>query len=435
MRVALKVSPTGFYARLLLVPAFSVAAVAVSAQRISPASPPATVLSVPPNFVVDRIDPVGAGMSSERLARIAPRMKEFVDAGKSAGIVTLVARHGHVASAEAVGYQDLATKTPMTRDTIFRVMSVSKPITAAGVMVLVDEGRLSLLDPAEKFIPEFRGVRVNPCGGRNGFECQTVPASRPLTVFDLMTHTSGLGEAGRGTGPAPATRAQLMSSTAPRMTLLFQPGTAWSYTNFGIGVLGRIIEVASGRSFDDFMAERLFAPLGMRDTSLDVQPGKASRVATVYTTDNDRLVPLDPSQIRSGGISSPDSGVLSTAGDLAKFLQMLLNKGTLNGRRVLSGAAVDAMTTSHTGTMPAGYTPGNGQGFGFEVVREPFGTFRYASIGTFEKAGFYRTYIWADPAKDLLGVILMQRNTGGYQADLADEVNVFMAMAAAAIED
>ena len=125
--------------------------------------------------------------------------------------------------------------------------------------------------------------------------------------------------------------------------------------------------------------------------------------------------------------------MLSTAADLARFLQMMLNKGTLNGRTVLSAAAVEAMTASHTGTMPAGYSPGAGQGFGFEVVREPLGMVRYTSVGTFEKAGFYRTYIWADPAKDLLGVILMQRNTGGYQADMADEVNVFMAMAAAAI--
>jgi CubicO group peptidase (beta-lactamase class C family) len=323
----------------------------------------------------------------------------------------------------------------MRPDTIFRIMSVSKPVTAAGVMILVDEGRLSLLDPVEKFIPEFAGIRVNPCGTRNGFDCQLEPPARPFTVLDLMTHTSGLGEAGagRGGGPAPSTRAELIATSAERMTLLFQPGTAWHYTNFGIGVLGRIIEVASGQAFDDFMAARLFEPLGMSDTSFHVQPDKASRVATVYTTTGGRLTPLDPSLIRSGGISSPDSGVLSTAGDLARFLQMMINKGTLDGRRVLSAAAVETMTTSHTGAMPAGFTPGNGQGFGFEVVREPLGMFRYASIGTFEKAGFYRTYIWADPARDLLGVILMQRNTGGYQADMADEVNVFMAMAAAAI--
>jgi CubicO group peptidase (beta-lactamase class C family) len=384
-------------------------------------------------FEAGKIDPAGAGMSAERLARIAPRMKEFVDAGKTAGVVTLVARHGRVASLDAVGYQDLERKIPMKADSIFRIMSVTKPITCAGVMVLVDEGRLSLLDPVEKYIPEFKGIRVNPCGTRNGFDCQLVPAARPFTVLDLMTHTSGLGEAARG-GPAANSRAESIATSAQRMNLIFQPGAAWHYTNFGIGVLGRIIEVASGESFDDFMARRLFSPLGMNDTFFHIPAGKADRVATVYTMENGKLKPLDPSLIRSGGISSPDSGLLSTAGDLARFLQMMLYKGTLDGKRVLSAAAVEIMTASHTGTLPAGYSPGTGQGFGFEIVREPLGMFRYASIGSFEKAGFYRTYIWADPAKDLLGVILMQRNTGGYQADMADEVNVFMAMAAAAIE-
>src|SRR6185312_16989798 len=151
----------------------------------------------------------------------------------------------------------------------------------------------------------------------------------------------------------------------------FQPGTAWNYSNFGIGVLGRVIEVASNQSFDDFMAKRIFAPLGMNDSSFQVVPAKAARVATVYTTDNGKLVPLDPSQIRNGGVSSPDSGLLSTAADLARFMQMMLNKGTLNGQRVLSAAAVETMTVSQTGTLPAGFTPGNGQGLGFEVVREP----------------------------------------------------------------
>ena len=382
--------------------------------------------------LVEKPDAVAAGMSAERLARIAPRMKEFVDAGKSPGIVTLVARHGQVASLEAVGFQDLGSKTPMKTDTIFRVMSVSKPVTCAGVMVLVDEGRISLLDPVEKYIPEFKGLQVNNCGTRNGFECQLSPAQRPVTVLDLMTHTSGLGEPGAGRGGAvPTTRAESIAGPVQRMNLIFQPGTAWHYTNFGISVLGRIIEVASGKSFDDFMTQRIFQPLGMNDSSFQPQAAKAARIAKVYTTnDAGKLEPLEP---RIYTVSSPDSGMLSTAADLAKFLQMMLNKGTLNGRTVLSAAAVEAMTASHTGMMPAGYSPGAGQGFGFEVVREPLGMVRYTSIGTFEKAGFYRTYIWADPSKDLLGVILMQRNTGGYQADMADEVNVFMAMAAAAI--
>jgi CubicO group peptidase (beta-lactamase class C family) len=389
-------------------------------------------------FDINRVDPDGAGMSATLLARIPARMKEFVDTGKAPGIVTLVARHGRVASLEAVGYQDVASKTSMKVDTIFRVMSVTKPITCAGIMILVDEGRLSLLDPVEKFIPEFKGLRVNPCGNRNGFDCDLVQAVRPITIRDLMTHTSGLGEAGGGRGTAsaapPRNRAEMVAGNASRAILIFQPGTAWNYSNFGISVLGRIIEVVSGKTFDEFMATRLFQPLGMVDSFFEIPADKVGRVASLYTTQNGKLVPLERPAPQGASISSPDSGLLSTAADLTRFNLMILSKGVLNGTRVLSAAAVEAMTTSHTGNLKAGYSPGTGQGYGFEVVREALGTFRYTSIGSFEKAGVYRTYVWGDPAKDLVGVILMQRNTGGYQADMADEVNIFMAMAAAAID-
>jgi CubicO group peptidase (beta-lactamase class C family) len=388
-------------------------------------------------FLTNKTDAALAGMDPARLAQIPVRMKEFVDAGKTAGIVTLVARHGHIASIEAVGYQDVERKAPMQTDSIFRIMSVTKPITCAGVMTLVDEGRLSLLDPVEKFVPEFKGIKVNPCGTLVGYNCQGVPASRPPSVLDLMTHTSGLGESGAGRGGAgspPNSLAEQIAMGASRATLLFQPGTAWNYSNFGIAVLGRIIEVASGKPYDQFMEERLFQPLGMKDTFYDVPADKASRVSTLYTYDDGKLKAF-ARPVRPGAkIPSPDSGLLSTAGDLARFNQMMLNKGVLNGKRVLSAAAIEAMTTSQTEDLKAGYAPGVGQGFGYEVVRQALGMYRYTSIGSFEKAGVYRTYIWVDPAKDLVGVILMQRNTGGASADLADEVNIFMAMAAATID-
>ena len=143
-------------------------------------------------FVIDKTDPAAAGMNAARLARIPVRMKEFVTAGKTAGVVTLVARHGHVASLEAVGYQNLEDKTPMRTDTIFRLASVTKPVTCAGVMILVDEGRVSLIDPVEKYLPEFKGLKLNPCGTRAGYNCALVTPSRPVNILDLMTHTSGL---------------------------------------------------------------------------------------------------------------------------------------------------------------------------------------------------------------------------------------------------
>jgi CubicO group peptidase (beta-lactamase class C family) len=346
-------------------------------------------------FSTDRTDPAAAGMNSEMLARIHTRMQEFVDSGKTAGVVTLAARHGVVAWLDAAGFQDLERKIPMHTGTI-----------------------------------------LNPCGNRVGHNCELVPPLRPMNVLDLMTHMSGLGDGGGRGGPIaqPASRTEMVASLASRATLLFQPGSAWNYSNFGISVLGQIIAVVSGEPYERFMAEKIFAPLGMKDSLFEVPTDKADRVATIYTTEDGKLKPLTRGARFGAAIPSPDSGLLTTASDLARFDQMMLNKGVLNGRRVLSAAAVEAMTVSYTGDMLAGYAAGVGQGFGFEVVTKPLGMYRYTSIGSFEKAGVYRTYIWVDPAKDLTGVILMQRNTGGAAADLADEVNVFMAMAAAAIE-
>jgi CubicO group peptidase (beta-lactamase class C family) len=378
-------------------------------------------------IAIGKIDPEAAGMNPARLARIPVRMKEFVAAGKTAGVVTLVARHGHVASLEAVGYQDLESKTPMRTDTVFRLASVTKPVTCAGIMILVDEGRLSLIDPAEKFLPEFKGLKLNPCGTRGGYNCELLTPSRPVNILDLMTHTSGLPAGGPASEP-PNTLAERVASVHGA-TLLFEPGTAWNYSNIGFAALGRIIEVVAGQPYDRFLAERIFQPLAMKDTFFFVPPDRASRVASVYRyeTDGLHLVPMPPPKF-----PAPEGGLFSTAVDMARFHQMLLNKGTLDGQRILSAAAVDAMTSSQTGSMKAGFAPGVGHGFGFEVVRETLGTFRYNSIGSFVKGGAYRTYGWVDPAKDLVGIIFMQRTNGG--GDVADEINSFMAMAAAAIE-
>jgi len=378
-------------------------------------------------FLIDKTDPQAAGMDPARLARIPVRMQEFVTAGKTAGVVTLVARHGHVASLEAVGYQDLESKTPMRTDTIFRLASVTKPVTCAGIMILVDEGRVSLIDPAEKYLPEFKGLKLNPCGTLAGYNCEAVTPSRPVNILDLMTHTSGL-PGSVSAGAAPDTLAERVAAVS-RATLLFEPGTAWNYSNIGIAALGRIIEVASGESYDRFLADRIFRPLEMKDTFFFVPPDKADRVASVYTYEPDGLkkVPMRPARF-----PAPEGGLFGTAGDMARFHQMLLDKGTLNGQRILSAAAVEAMTTSQTGSMKAGFAPGVGHGFGFEVVRETLGTFRYNSIGSFVKGGAYRTYGWVDPAKDLVGIIFMQRTNGG--GDVAEEINSFMAMAAASIE-
>jgi CubicO group peptidase (beta-lactamase class C family) len=376
-------------------------------------------------------DPSGAGMDAKRLARIPARMQEFVDAGKAAGIVTLVARHGKIASLDAVGYRELESKSPMGTDTIFRIASLTKPITCAGIMTLVDEGRISVIDPVEKYLPEFRGQKANGCGTGSGYDCAAVSPARPINILDLMTHTSGLpGAFPASRGTAPESLAERVASGG-KLTLFFEPGTAWNYSNVGYATLGRIIEVVSGKRYDLFLAERIFAPLRMADTYFFVPADKRKRVAAVYTDDRGSLMRATSAEAVPK-FPAPEGGILSTAADLFRFNQMMLNKGVLDGQRVLSAAAVELMTTSLTGDIKAGFAPGVGHGLGYEVVREAKGTYRYNSVGSFVKGGAYRTYEFVDPARDMIGLILLQRTNGG--GDVADEINVFAAMAAAAIE-
>ncbi|HVW84601.1 MAG TPA: serine hydrolase domain-containing protein, partial [Bryobacteraceae bacterium] len=262
--------------------------------------------------------------------------------------------------------------------------------------------------------------------------CGTVTPERPINILDLMTHTSGLPGGFPPKQPPAQSLAEQVASGG-KLTLLFEPGTAWNYSNVGYATLGRIIEVVSKMPYDEYMAERIFRPLGMKDTFFFVPDEKKSRLAAVYTDDNGTLRRAASVENTNGPrIPAPQGGLLSTAADLLRFNQMMLSKGTLDGRRVLSAAAVAMMTTSLTGDIKAGFAPGVGHGLGYEVVRDALGTFRYNSIGSFVKGGAYRTYEFVDPAKDLIGIILLQRTNGG--GDVADEINVFAAMAAAAIE-
>jgi CubicO group peptidase (beta-lactamase class C family) len=379
---------------------------------------------------LDQPKPQAAGLNTGRHADINQRMQEFVDRGKAAGIVTVLARHGQLASLDAVGYRDLESKTPMSTDTLFRIMSLTKPVTCIGIMTLVDEGRLSLIDPVEKYLPEFKGQKLNPCEDRAGYACGLVVPHRPVNIEDLMKHTSGMRAP--ESSDSPASLAELVTRAA-RMPLLFEPGTRWDYSNIGYDTLGRIIEVVTGKPYDQYLHDTIFEPLGMQDTFFYVPQGKRARVASVYTDVNGTLQKVDVREPQRGrDRPSPAGGLFSTAHDLLRLNEMMRNHGALDGKRVLSAAAVELMTTSLTGDLKAGWAPGMGHGLGWEVVRNPEGMYRYNSIGTFAKGGAYRTYEWVDPAKDLIGIILMQRTNGG--GDVADEINAFMAMAAAAIE-
>ncbi len=380
-------------------------------------------------FDTTLIDPAGAGMNPQKLAEIPARMREFVAAGTISGVVTILARHGKVAEFDAVGLRDIESNSPMQKDTLFRIASLTKPVTCAAIMLLVDQGRVSLVDPIEKYLPEYKGLKMNPCRAGAGAHCSPVAPHRSPNVEDLMTHTSGLSSP--DITPEPKTLAELVSRGA-ESELLFEPGTSWSYSNLGIDILGRIVEIVSHQPFDEFLKERLFAPLGMADTAFVVPPEKRARLATLYNFSSGQPKRIEAQWGIAGGIPSPAGGLISTASDMLRFNEMMRNKGTLDAKRILSPAAVELMTISHTGDLEAGFVPGVGHGFGYEVVREVRGMFRYNSLGTFVKGGAYRTYEWVDPTRDLVGVIMMQRTNGG--ADASDETNAFMAIAAAAIE-
>ena len=376
-----------------------------------------TILFALTLLAADHPDPSAAQMDPARLARIPARMQQFVDSGKAAGIVTLIARHGHLAALDAVGFQEIESKAPMRTDTIFRIASLTKPITCAAIMVLADQGKLSPLDPVEKFLPDFKGQKVS---------------TRPINILDLMTHVSGLPAGFPAPKSQPTTLAE-RAAPAAKMTLLFEPGTAWKYSNVGYATLGRIIEVVSQQPYDQFLKTNLFDPLGMSDTSFAPTAAQRPRTAAVYTDDHGTLKRAAQIETQTGPlIPAPEGGLFSTASDMLRFNQMILNKGKLNGTRVLSAAAVELMASNLTGNLKAGFAPGAGHGLGYEVIREPLGTYRYNSIGSIVKGGAYRTYEFVDFAKDMLGIIMLQRTNGG--GDTADEINAFLAMAAASIE-
>lgn len=379
--------------------------------------------------------PAKAGMDADTLARIPARMKAWVDKGTVPGVVTLIQRHGVIASLEASGVQDLETKRPMRTDTIFRIASMTKPFTAVGIMILVEEGRLALSDPVEKYLPDFKNMWVIESreGDKNGDTRRTLRhASRPITLRDLLTHTSGMY------GMPPETIDEAISrktrTLADVVTLYsqkpldFDPGTKWQYSNLGIATLGRIIEVVSDQPYEKFIESRIFQPLGMKDSFFFLPDDRQSRLATVYLLDKGKLKKADWDFAGKGAVYPfPEGGMYSTALDLARFYQMMLNGGAYEGRRLLSRAAVETMTAVQTGDLQAGHTPGMGYGLAWAVVRTADGTLPFTSLGTYGHGGAFGTYGWVDPKKDLVGVFLVQ------QPDIATERNAFMAMAAAAI--
>jgi CubicO group peptidase (beta-lactamase class C family) len=381
--------------------------------------------------------PESVGISTERLAWLHDGMQAFVDHHEVGGIVTLLSRDGRVVDVHASGFQDVESRTPMRADTIFRIASMSKPITSVAVMMLYEEGKLLLTDPVSRFIPAFKTSRVMSADGT------TTPARRPMTIRDLLSHRSGItygflnsgpvGDAYRKDGIAdgltvmPTTLAEAIDKLAAA-PLVSQPGAAWNYS-LSTDVLGRVVEVVSGKPFDVFLRERVFTPLAMNDTSFDVPDAKWSRFATVYAPDGSGGIrPMkDPESfgntVMSPGASykpgkryfSGGAGLTSTISDYAKFCQMLLNGGAADNARLLSPKTVELMTTNHTTDLGAvGGLLGAGAGFGlgFKVTTEVGATQTMGSNGMYGWSGIYGTVFWVDPKERLIAIMMVQRYPG-----------------------
>lgn len=371
------------------------------------------------------------GLSSARLARVDAAMRELVEAGEVAGVVTYIARAGEIAHLSAVGMADTATGRRMREDTLFRIASQTKPVTSVAIMMLVEEGRIGLHDPLARFLPAFAEMQVAlPSADAEALEF--VPARRQITIRDLLTHTSGVPygfgptmalwvEAGAAAGYY-ADRDEPMAALVERMATLpldGHPGERWIYGN-STDILGVVVEIVSGQSLDAFFRERIFRPLGMHDTYFFVPEAKADRLAAVYTA--------GPSGLRraegSGGLDGQGhfvtgprrafaggSGLVSTAADYGRFLQMVLNGGELDGVQLLSPQSIALMRANHVGEMFAEAVPerdGLGFGLGFAVLEDPGRAGEFGSKGSFGFAGAFLTAFWLDPQEALVTQFLVQ---------------------------
>jgi CubicO group peptidase (beta-lactamase class C family) len=376
--------------------------------------------------------PEDVGMSSERLARIHQAIQRHIDAGEISGAVTLVARRGRVVHFEAHGLMDLESKRPMEKDAIFRIASMSKPVTGVAVMMMLEEGKLRLSDPVSKFLPEFKDAKVAvPRANSTGF--YVVPADRDLTIRDLLTHTNGLMTGGIGSkaGPPRPANGDTLATYVPRLAaapLDFQPGTQWAYSGLaGPDILSRIVEIVSGQPYDQFLRARVFEPLGMKDTFFYPPDDRRPRMTTLYRKSPGGLEKAE----NQDGFSlktyfSGAGGLMSTAEDYLQFAQMLLNGGVLNGKRLLSPRTVELMASNHVGDMFNGKLgrPAHGMGYGLLVgiVEDAVAAGLRVSNGSFGWDGAYGTQTWIDPKENMVTIVMIQTQVTPVQRDFENAV-------------
>ena len=408
---------------LALARALAALLISLALAACTPANQPTS--SPTPADVPDlsRAAPEAVGLSSERLERLSAAMQGLVDEGRLAGITTLIARHGKVAHFGTFGAQDRETGKPMAEDTIFRIYSMTKPITSVALMLLYEEGLFRLSDPVEKYIPEFKDLPV--ALGEDGNGIVTEPADHPMTIRELMSHTAGLSYGIFSESPVdklyreaeilhPDSTLREMIEDLAAIPLRQQPGTIWHYS-VAVDVQGYLVEVLSGQPFDAFLKERIFDPLGMNDTSFWVPPEKADRFAQVYVYGEDGALKLPGDEpLRDRDYLSPvnflsgGGGLVSTTMDYARFSQMLLNGGELDGVRLLAPSTVELMHRDQTPKGVPVFSPGQGFGLNFAVVKDPVEA-DGISKGEYYWGGAAGTWFWIDPAEDLIFVGMIQQ--------------------------
>jgi CubicO group peptidase (beta-lactamase class C family) len=368
--------------------------------------------------------PEQVGLSSERLKRIHELIDRRIESRDISGAVTLVARKGQVAHLDAQGLMDIETNKPMAKDAIFRIASMTKPVVGVAVLMMMEEGKIRLTDPVSRFIPEFKDLKVavpqgNPGqgGGRGAAPPRfyTVPAEREITIRDLLTHTSGLVSGTISTAEAAKLQRKpgdTLADYIPQLSqvpLEFQPGSRWTYSpGAGFDTLGRIVEIVSGQKLDQFLKQRIFDPLGMKDTFFNISEAQKPRIVTMYQKTANGLQkspnqPAAPTTYFSGG-----GGLSSTADDYSKFAQMLVNGGQFNGKRLLSPRTVELMGSPYASDTLPGRARGEAWGLSVRVITDAVARNISLSNGSFGWQGAFGTHFWVDPKEKLVGLLMVQ---------------------------
>lgn len=371
---------------------------------------------------IEKIKPESVGIASDRLARMDAVMREYVDKGQLAGVQTAIMRKGQLVHFDTYGYANVEEKKPLQDDSMWRIYSMTKPIVSVALMMLYEEGKFQLNDPVHLYLPDLKDLQVHQGGG------QTIAAKQDIRVIDLLRHSSGLGY---GWGPntyvdslyrntniwaLPDLKAFVQHlSTLP---LYYEPGTAFRY-GVSTDVLGHLVEVLSNTPLDKFLSERIFQPLGMKDTCFEVPDGKEDRLVTSYRTDNQGQLqvidhPNGSRYTQKVSLFSGGGGLVSTSYDYLRFCQMLLNGGQLQGKRLLSPKTVELMTLDHLAEISYGGfginlpTRGYGFGLGFSVLKDVAATGATGSVGTYGWGGAAGTYFGIDPKEDLIYLLMIQ---------------------------